>query len=158
MKTALKLAGAALIAFTASAEAQQLKIGLLTPSPLGETGWSRTLAEGVQAVKDKYGDDASVEIIENIEVGPEADHIMNQMVANGDNLIVLWLFRLYEQRPQARQTQPGCDHPPRFRLSHRAEFHRFRGEIFRGRLSHGHGRGGAQQNRQAWRRLRFRHS
>lgn len=92
MKTALKLAGAALIAFTASAEAQQLKIGLLTPSPLGETGWSRTLAEGVQAVKDKYGDDASVEIIENIEVGPEADHIINQMVANGDNLIVLGSF------------------------------------------------------------------
>ncbi|MFV0245155.1 MAG: BMP family ABC transporter substrate-binding protein [Qingshengfaniella sp.] len=90
----LKLAAAATAgALTATAAlAETLEIGLMVPSPVADTGWSRTLADGLNVVKEKYGDAVSVEIVENIQEGADADRIMNKMVADGDRFLVLGSF------------------------------------------------------------------
>ncbi|QDY71072.1 BMP family ABC transporter substrate-binding protein [Qingshengfaniella alkalisoli] len=94
MKQAFKItAMAAALGLAATAvTAEPLEIGLMVPSPLADTGWSKTLADGLDAVKEKYGDDVSIEIVENIQEGPDADRIMNKMVADGDKFLVLGSF------------------------------------------------------------------
>ena len=75
-----------------SVSAEPLKIGLLTPSPLADVGWSKALAAGLETVKEKYGDDVNISIIENIQEGPDADRIMNKMVGDGNQFLVLGSF------------------------------------------------------------------
>ena len=75
-----------------AAFAEPLKIGLLTPSPLADVGWSKALADGLETVKKTYGDDVEIQIIENIQEGPDADRIMNKMVGDGNKFLVLGSF------------------------------------------------------------------
>jgi len=77
---------------TTTANAEPLEIGLLTPSPIADVGWSKALVDGVDAVKAKYGDEVNVNIIENIQEGPDADRIMNKMVGDGNQFLVLGSF------------------------------------------------------------------
>lgn len=72
--------------------AEPLKIGLLTPSPLADVGWSKALSDGLDTVKKTYGDDVEIQIIENIPEGPDADRIMNKMVGDGSKFLVLGSF------------------------------------------------------------------
>ncbi len=72
--------------------AEPLNIGLLTPSPLADVGWSKALAAGLEDVKAKYGDEVNINIIENIQEGPDADRIMNKMVGDGNQFLVLGSF------------------------------------------------------------------
>lgn len=89
-----------------SANADTLQIGLLTPSPLADVGWSKALADGLEVVEEKLGDKVNVSIIENIQEGPDADRIMNKMVGDGNQFLVLGSFgymnaglRLAKQNP-----------------------------------------------------------
>ena len=85
--TALALAITSPTAF-----AEPLSIGLLTPSPLGDVGWSKALADGLNTVKEAYGDEVKIQILENIPEGPDADRIMNKMVGDGNKFLVLGSF------------------------------------------------------------------
>lgn len=93
-----KLAGLAIAAsvtgslLTTSASSQTLEIGLLTPSPLADVGWSKALADGFAPVKEKYGDKVKINIIENIQEGPDAERIMNKMVGDGNKFLMLGSF------------------------------------------------------------------
>lgn len=75
-----------------SASAEPLSIGLLTPSPLADVGWSKALADGLETVREKFGDQVDIKIIENIQEGPDADRIMNKMVGDGNKFLVLGSF------------------------------------------------------------------
>lgn len=88
------LAAATLASFIAatSANAEPLEIGVLLPSPIADVGWSHALAEGIAAVKEKYGDDVNVNTIENIQEGPDADRIMNKMIGDGHQFLLLGSF------------------------------------------------------------------
>lgn len=90
-RTAATLAAVGTVSLGA-AQAEPLEIGLLTPSPLADVGWSKALADGLQTVKDKYGDDVKINIVENIQEGPDADRIMNKMVGDGNKVLVLGSF------------------------------------------------------------------
>ncbi len=94
MKRTLKLAAAAAIsgAMATAALAEPLKMSLLVPSPIADTGWSRVLADGLDGVKAIYGDEIELEKIDNIEVGPDSDRIMNKMVADGTDVLVAGSF------------------------------------------------------------------
>ncbi|MFT5111952.1 MAG: basic membrane protein A [Parasphingorhabdus sp.] len=72
--------------------AEPLNIGLLTPSPLADVGWSKALADGLNNVKEKYGDQVNISIIQNIQEGPDAERIMNKMVGDGNQFLVLGSF------------------------------------------------------------------
>jgi basic membrane lipoprotein Med (substrate-binding protein (PBP1-ABC) superfamily) len=74
------------------AQAQSLEIGILLPSPIADVGWSKALVDGMDQVKAKYGDDVKLNIVENIQEGPDADRIMNKMVGDGNEFLLLGSF------------------------------------------------------------------
>lgn len=91
--TKLLTAAAITGALTQSAvSAETLDIGILLPSPIADVGWSKALVDGMDAVKAKYGDDVNLNIIENIQEGPDADRIMNKMVGDGNEFLLLGSF------------------------------------------------------------------
>lgn len=94
LSTTFKLAAAALLTASigTTVQAEPTSIGLLTPSPLADVGWSKAMADALDVVKEKYGDDVEIAIIENIQEGPDADRIMGKMAGDGADFIVLGSF------------------------------------------------------------------
>lgn len=76
----------------AHAQDDTLGITLVLPSPLGDVGWGRSLANGLEPVKAAYGDKVKVTILENIMEGPDADRIMNKSVADGTKFLIAGSF------------------------------------------------------------------
>ena len=69
-----------------------LKIGVVLPSPAADVGWSHTLLEGINTVKEAYGDKVAVTVLENIAEGPDGDRIANGLVAEGHKFLLLGSF------------------------------------------------------------------
>ena len=93
--TLKKLALAAVLTATTmgtAAKAESLDIGVLLPSPIADVGWSHALVKGFDTVKKKYGDKVNLNIVENIQEGPDADRIMNKMVGDGNKFLLLGSF------------------------------------------------------------------
>ncbi|MCO6188379.1 BMP family ABC transporter substrate-binding protein [Rhizobium sp. L1K21] len=76
----------------AFAAEEPLGIALVVPSPIGDVGWGRALADGLEPIKAAYGDKVKVTILENIAEGPDADRIMNKTVADGNKFLVAGSF------------------------------------------------------------------
>ncbi len=95
MKKLSNLIAAAVISaglLQSAAHAEPLDIGILLPSPIADVGWSKALVDGMEAVKAKYGDDVNLNIVENIQEGPDADRIMNKMIGDGNEFLLLGSF------------------------------------------------------------------
>jgi simple sugar transport system substrate-binding protein len=87
------LAATTAIALPMQAMAQDvLKMGVILPSPAADVGWSHTLMAGVNTVKEAYGDQIEVTVLENIAEGPDADRIANGLVAEGNKVLLLGSF------------------------------------------------------------------
>jgi len=87
------LAATTAIALPMRAAAQDvLKMGVVLPSPIADVGWSHTLMEGINTVKEAYGDAIEVTVLENIAEGPDADRIANNLVAEGNTMLMLGSF------------------------------------------------------------------
>lgn len=77
----------------ASAYAQDVfKIGYIYPSPAGDVGWAHELDRGRLAIEEKFGGKVESIVVENIPEGPDAARIMNQMAAQGVNMMMLGSF------------------------------------------------------------------
>lgn len=68
------------------------KIGYIYPSPAGDVGWAHELDRGRLAIEAKFGDTVESIVVENIPEGPDAARIMNQMAAQGVNMMMLGSF------------------------------------------------------------------
>lgn len=90
-KTLLAVALAALSAVPAVAE-DKLKIGFVYPSPIADVGWSAELNAGRLAIEEAFGDKVETIFVENVQEGPDAGRIMNQMAAQGADMIMLGSF------------------------------------------------------------------
>lgn len=87
------VASSAALALPRAARAQDvLKMGVVLPSPIADVGWSHTLMEGVNFVKEAYGDGLELTVLENIPEGPDADRIANGMVGEGNTVLLLGSF------------------------------------------------------------------
>ena len=71
---------------------EPLGIALVVPSPIGDVGWGHALAAGLEPIKAAYGDKVKVTVLENIPEGPDADRIMNKVVADGNKFLVAGSF------------------------------------------------------------------
>ena len=91
LKTSLAATTALALPMRATAQ-DVLKMGVVLPSPIADVGWSHTLMEGVNAVKEAYGDGLEVTVLENIAEGPDADRIANGLVAEGHKVLLLGSF------------------------------------------------------------------
>ena len=103
--TALGAIAAALGARANAAE--PLGIALILPSPLGDVGWSHTLAAGLDPVKAAYGDAVKITMIENIAEGPDADRIMNKAVADGNKFLIAGSFGYQNGAMQIAKRDPS---------------------------------------------------
>ena len=90
-KTLLAAAMTALSALPAVAE-DKLTIGFVYPSPIADVGWSAELNAGRLAIEEAFGDDVETVFVENVAEGPDAGRIMNQMAAQGADMIMLGSF------------------------------------------------------------------
>lgn len=68
------------------------KIGYIYPSPAGDVGWAHELDRGRLAIEEKFGDKVESIVVENIPEGPDAARIMNQMAAQGADMMMLGSF------------------------------------------------------------------
>jgi basic membrane lipoprotein Med (substrate-binding protein (PBP1-ABC) superfamily) len=98
---------AALGGRSALAADEPLGITLVVPSPVGDVGWGRALADGLEPVKAAYGDKVKVTIIENIAEGPDADRIMNKTVADGNKFLIAGSFGYQNGALQVAHRNPG---------------------------------------------------
>ncbi|MEX0339322.1 MAG: BMP family ABC transporter substrate-binding protein [Arenibacterium sp.] len=106
LKLALSAAVAGAMALPALAE-DKLKIGFVYPSPIADVGWSAELNSGRIAIEEHFGDKVETVFVENVPEGPDAARIMNQMAAQGADMIMLGSFgymndglKLAQQRPE----------------------------------------------------------
>ncbi|MCA0961279.1 BMP family ABC transporter substrate-binding protein [Salipiger bermudensis] len=83
-----------------------LGIALVVPSPVGEVGWSHALAEGLAPIKAEYGDGVNITILEGIAEGPDADRIMNKVVADGAKVLVAGSFGYQNGAMQIARRNP----------------------------------------------------
>lgn len=105
-KTLTAAAIAGCMVATSNAQDGPLEIGVLLPSPIADVGWSHALNEGINAVKDKYGDEVKVNTIENIQEGPDADRIINKMVGDGNEFLLLGSFGFMNAGLRLAQRNP----------------------------------------------------
>ena len=92
---------------TAFAADEPLGITLVVPSPIGDVGWGRALAAGLDPIKAAYGDKVKITIIENIAEGPDADRIMNKTVADGNKFLIAGSFGYQNGALQIARRDPG---------------------------------------------------
>ncbi|MEM6460352.1 MAG: BMP family ABC transporter substrate-binding protein [Pseudomonadota bacterium] len=105
LKTSLAAAAASAVPFKASAS-DTLKMGVVLPSPIADVGWSHTLMEGVNTVKEAYGDKIEVTVLENIAEGPDADRIANGLVGEGHKVLLLGSFGYQNGGMQIARRRP----------------------------------------------------
>ncbi|WP_026614988.1 BMP family ABC transporter substrate-binding protein [Ensifer aridi] len=86
---------------------EPLGITLVIPSPIGDVGWGRALAAGLEPVKAAYGDKVKVTVIENIAEGPDADRIMNKTVADGNKFLIAGSFGYQNGALQIARRDPS---------------------------------------------------
>lgn len=89
--TIMATAMALLTALPAVAQ-DKLKIGFVYPSPIADVGWSAELNAGRLAIEEAFGDQVETIFVENVAEGPDAGRIMNQMAAQGADMIMLGSF------------------------------------------------------------------
>lgn len=99
-------ATASILALPAAAQNEPLTIGFIYPSPVADVGWAAELNHGRESLEEQFGDKIRTIFVENVPEGPDAARIMNQMAAQGADMIMLGSFgymndgiRLAEQNP-----------------------------------------------------------
>ncbi len=107
LQTTAFAAIASAIATRGASAADPLGIALVLPSPLGDVGWSHTLAAGLDPIKAAYGDAVTFTILENIAEGPDADRIMNKAVADGNKVLIAGSFGYQNGAMQIAKRDPS---------------------------------------------------
>lgn len=108
------IAGASLATLTATLGAKvaaataddPLVVTLVIPSPVADVGWGHALFEALETVKADYGDAMQLTVVENIFEGPDADRIMNKVVAEGTKFLVAGSFGYQNGAMQIARRNP----------------------------------------------------
>ncbi|WP_308917600.1 BMP family ABC transporter substrate-binding protein [Jannaschia sp. LMIT008] len=109
LKTLATLALSAALALPAAAQDDTLKAMVMLPSPEGDVGWSFTMIESLRRVQAEYGDAMDLTVITPIPEGPDADRIMNNAVADGNEFLVLGSFGYMNGGIQLAKRNPDID-------------------------------------------------
>jgi simple sugar transport system substrate-binding protein len=88
----LAIAFAGLLAGSGFARAEELKIGFVYVSPVGDAGWTYQHDLARQAIEAEFGDRISTTYIESVPEGADAERVIRQLAADGNNLIFTTSF------------------------------------------------------------------
>ncbi len=103
---ALSAAFMALAVPDASA-ADKLKIAYIYVGPIGDGGWSYQHHLGLEAVKKEFGDKIEATEVENVSEGPDAERVIDQLAASGNNLIFTTSFGFMNPTLKVAQRYPN---------------------------------------------------
>jgi basic membrane protein A and related proteins len=94
MRIALRLVASILVLAVSAPgfAADKFKIAAIYPSPVGDVGWAHELNRGLEAIKAAFPNEVQTSFVENVPEGPDAARIMNQMAAQGADMIILGSF------------------------------------------------------------------
>lgn len=100
------LSGVLAVCVAATAQAEDLTIGYMYPSPITDVGWVRQLELGREAVEEAYGDRVTSLVVESVPEGPDAARVMRQFVSEGAEFLVLGSFGYMNDGLRLAQGQP----------------------------------------------------
>ncbi|MGI9415930.1 MAG: BMP family ABC transporter substrate-binding protein, partial [Hyphomicrobiales bacterium] len=72
--------------------ADQLKIGFVYVSPIGDAGWTYQHDLARKAIEDKFGDKIKTTFVESVPEGADAERVIRQLAADGNTLIFTTSF------------------------------------------------------------------
>jgi basic membrane protein A len=86
-----------------------VKVGFVYVGPVGDYGWSYRHDQGRKAVEAHFGDQVETTFVENVSEGPDAERVIRQLAASGNDLIFATSFgfmnptvRVARQFPQVK--------------------------------------------------------
>lgn len=99
LKSAVKLvSGAAIIAGAGvghglmAEEKDQIDVGFVYVSPIGDAGWTYQHDLGRQAMEEALGDRVSTRLVENVPEGGDAERVIRQLASGGSDLVFTTSF------------------------------------------------------------------
>ena len=72
--------------------ADQLKVGFVYVSPVGDAGWTYQHDLARKAIEEKYGDKIKTTFVESVPEGADAERVIRQLAADGNSLIFTTSF------------------------------------------------------------------
>ena len=92
MLAASALAASAALAGSAAWGQTKPKVSFVYVGPIGDHGWSYQHHQGLQALKQEFGDRIDTNYVENVAEGPDAERVIDQLAASGSSLIFTTSF------------------------------------------------------------------
>jgi len=86
------LIAAAALAMTVAAAQAQTKAAWVYVGPIGDFGWSYQHNQGRLAVDKALGDKVKTSYVENVSEGPDAERVIRQLAADGNDIIFTTSF------------------------------------------------------------------
>jgi basic membrane protein A and related proteins len=102
----LLVAGAFLLSSLTVAHAEPFKVGFVYVGPIGDHGWTYMHDKGRLAVEEAFGDEVETVYVESVAEGPQATQVMNQMIAQGVDMIFTTSFGYMEQTVRVAKENP----------------------------------------------------
>lgn len=75
-----------------SAAADKVKAAFVYVGPIGDHGWSYQHHQGLLALQKEFGDKIETTFVENVSEGPDAERVIEQLAAAGNNIIFTTSF------------------------------------------------------------------
>ena len=97
-RRACLLGAAALLSISVLAQSlahagdEKLKIGFVYVSPIGDAGWTFQHDLGRKAIEAKFGDKVATTFVESVAEGADAERVIRQLAASGNQLIFTTSF------------------------------------------------------------------
>ncbi len=70
----------------------KVKVGFVYVGPIGDYGWTHGHHIGLEAVNEHFGDAVETTYVENVAEGPDAERVIRQLAAAGNQLIFTTSF------------------------------------------------------------------
>ena len=93
--------------FSATAYADQVKVGFVYVGPTGDHGWTYMHDQGRLAVEAEFGDNVTTMYVESVSEGPDAERVMTNMAMNGADIIFATSFGYMDQMLNVAEKFPN---------------------------------------------------
>lgn len=99
-------AGLALAGGAPAQAAEKLKAAWVYVGPVGDFGWSYQHDQGRKAVEAHFGDKVETTFVENVDEGPDAERVIEQLARAGNTLIFTTSFGFMEPTLKVAKRHP----------------------------------------------------
>ncbi|SCW45930.1 BMP family ABC transporter substrate-binding protein [Ancylobacter rudongensis] len=100
-------AGLALAGGAPAQAAEKLKAAWVYVGPVGDFGWSYQHDQGRKAVEAHFGDKVETTFVENVDEGPDAERVIEQLARAGNKLIFTTSFGFMEPTLKVAKRHPN---------------------------------------------------